>query len=123
MYHHEFNDKISGEVGVQPKIRLSAKDKEDGQSYNEKDNYNAVNAAVVAGILAKITDNLSAGIRAAMDMFNMDSSDGMYYVKNSPDRSLFVTGTLRYSFGSSEPTRPSLPAPPPPPAPAPPPPY
>ncbi len=102
LYHRSFDNKINVEGGVQPKFQISAKDKEDGQSYDEKDNYNAFNLAGVVGAEVQITDKVSAGLRLILDMFNMDNSDGMYYDKNSPDRSFSVMGVLRFSLWSSD---------------------
>ena len=102
LYNHVFDNNIYLEAGVQPEIILSAKDKMDGETSDDKDNYNVFNIAAVGGGGVQVNDKIGVGLRLILDLLNMDSSDGYYYDENSPDRMLMIMAVLRVSLWSSD---------------------
>lgn len=102
LYNHGFNNNIYGEVGIQPEIFISVKDVMDGESSDDMDSYNPFNIAALLGGGINVNEKISAGVRVAIDLLNMDNSDGMYYDENSPDRMLMIMAVLRVSLWSSD---------------------
>lgn len=102
LYNYVFDNNIYLEAGLQPEILISAKDKMDGETYDDKENYNVFNIAAVGGGGVQVNDKIGVGVRVAIDLLNMDSSDGMYYDESTKDQMLMIMAVLRISLWSPE---------------------
>lgn len=93
LFRHHFTEKLYGEAGLQPGFLLSAKDKYNGESYDYKDHVKKFDLGLPVGLCYRLTDRLTAGVRAIYGLSNLDkpSSDGN-------DHNLLILAVVKYQF-------------------------
>jgi hypothetical protein len=83
-----------GELGIQPGLLLSAKDKYEGTSYDYKEYMNKFHIGIPIGIGYEFQNNFGAGIRIIPGITNINGGDYSDY----NDHSLIVALRVTYTF-------------------------
>jgi hypothetical protein len=91
IYSYEFKNKIYGEIGLQPGLLLSAKDKYNGGSYDYKDYVNKFELGLPIGAGYRLNDKLKLGARATYGLTKLDAGSGN-------DHNIMLVGILSYSL-------------------------
>ena len=84
---------IYGEIGLQPGILLSAKDKIDGDSFDYKEYIKSFELGLPVGVGYQLNDELGFGLRVTFGLTNLDDSeyDDSYH-------NYLVVGIVRYTI-------------------------
>jgi len=64
-----------GEAGIQPGLLLSAKDKEDGDSYDYKEYFSNLDIGIPIGVGYMFENNLGVGVRVIPGLLNVNSGE------------------------------------------------
>jgi len=92
IYSYEGKNKIYGEIGLQPGLLLSAKDKYNGTSYDFKDQVNSFELGLPVGVGYRINDRINLGIRGTYGLTKINKSGDV------GDHNYMVVGLLRYAI-------------------------
>jgi len=82
------------EAGIQPAFLLSAKDKEDGNSYDERDNIKTFDMSIPLGIGYKFANNFGVAFRAMPGVINVNKGDYASYTDHNINFALRLTYTI-----------------------------
>jgi len=82
------------EAGIQPGLLLSAKDKEDGDSYDMKEYFSNLDISIPLGGGYVFENNLSVGVRAIPGLTNVNSGDWESWT----DHNFVVAFRVTYTF-------------------------
>lgn len=93
LYTYNFGKNIYGEVGLQPGLLISAKDKYNGESHDFKDDVSKFELGLPVGAGYRLNDNISFGVRGIYGLTNIDNSG------EGNDHNLLVVGLIRYEIG------------------------
>lgn len=85
-----------GEAGIQPGLLLSAKDKEDGDSYDIKDHISNLDIGIPLGAGYVFENNLGVGIRVIPGLMNVNADDGDW--SEWTDHNFVVAFRVIYTF-------------------------
>ena len=85
-----------GEAGIQPGLLLSAKDKEDGDSWDIKDYISNLDISIPLGAGYIFENNLGVGIRVIPGLMNVNSDDGDW--SEWTDHNFVVAFRVIYTF-------------------------
>ena len=83
-----------GEAGIQPGLLLSAKDKEDGVSYDYKEYFSKLDIGIPLGVGYEFNNNLGVGVRVIPGITNVNSGDWESWT----DHNLIVALRVTYTF-------------------------
>lgn len=96
LYNYKFNGGFYGEIGLQPGILISAKDKYNGSdSYDYKDFVKGFDLGIPVGAGYQINESFSIGARATFGITNLDDAGS-----EKSDHNVFVVALLRYKIGA-----------------------
>lgn len=99
LYRYQANSGFYGEVGIQPGILLSAKDKPDGESsYDYKDYIKTFDLGIPVGAGYQINDRLSIGTRAVFGITNINTDGTEIYSSDDTDRNLMILAIARFKL-------------------------
>lgn len=93
LYKHEISRGFYGELGLQPSLLLSAKDKYNGMTEDYKDSVKKFDLGLPIGVGYKINDQLSVGVRATFGLTNLDNTGS-----EISDHNYIVVGLVKYSI-------------------------
>lgn len=96
LYNQEFKNKIFGEIGLQPGLLISAKDKYDGQTYDYMDYTSRFELGLPVGVGYHLNDQVSLGVRATHGLTSMDESG------EGSDHNFMLVGRLIYTLDWSK---------------------
>ena len=91
LYNYKSNSGFYGEIGLQPGILLSAKDKYDGESYDYKDWVKNFELGLPIGAGYMVNDQLGVGVRATFGITNLDNTES-----DVSDHNFLIVGMIRY---------------------------
>lgn len=92
LYKYESDGGFYGEIGLQPGLLISAKDKVDGEdSYDYKDFVKNFELGIPVGVGYQLNEQIEIGVRATIGVTNLDDSDWDMSYHN-----FLVVGLVRY---------------------------
>lgn len=95
LYQYRGDCGIYGEIGIQPGLLLSAKDKFNGGSYEYKDYMKKIEIGMPIGVGYWVNNQLCIGVRAIWGLTNnSDSGSG------HKDHNYLISGIISYNIGS-----------------------
>lgn len=99
LYRYQANSGFYGEVGIQPGLLMSAKDKVDGaSSYDYKDYIKTFDLGIPLGAGYQINDRLSVGARAVFGVTNINTDGTEMYSSDDTDRNFALFAVARYTL-------------------------
>lgn len=91
---YPFGNGFYGEAGLQPGVRLSAKDKYDGESYSVNDNIKPFDLGIPLGVGYDFPNNFGLGLRVTPGVMNISRGDWSDFT----DRNFVVALRGTYTF-------------------------
>jgi len=76
MYSYENRNGLYAEIGLQPSLLLSAKEKYNGTSHDYKNSVNSFDLGLPAGIGYRLKNGIGFGVKAIYGLTNMDKTEG-----------------------------------------------
>jgi hypothetical protein len=96
LFNYDFSEKIFAEVGLQPGLLISARDKYHDQNDNYSDAIKKIEVGLPVGIGYRLNDQIDLGVRATFGLTNINSNG------EGNDHNLLVVARARYTIDLSK---------------------
>ena len=96
LYSYDFSKNIFAEVGLQPGLLISARDKYNGHNDNYSDAIKKIEVGLPVGVGYRLNDKIDLGIRAILGLTNINSNG------EGNDHNLLVVARVRYAIDLSK---------------------